>query len=80
MTYKSHLRDTYWGSGILHTALFHCGLDLWPQFLKNRIPNIFPTLFGLDNILFTVTLTYLDIYIHPTYFKVKIANFVCGCI
>ena len=35
----------YWGSGMLHTALGHCDLDLWPQFLKNRIGNISPTLF-----------------------------------
>ena len=80
MTYKSHLGDTYWGSGILHTALCHYDLDLWPQFLKNRIPNISPTLLGLDNILFTVTLVYCDIYIHLTYFEVTIANFMCGCI
>ena len=30
---------------MLHTVLGHCGLDLWPQFLKNRNPNISPTLF-----------------------------------
>ena len=30
---------------MLHTVLSHCDLDLWHQFLKNRNPNISPTLF-----------------------------------
>ena len=47
MTYKSQIRfeDTYLGHGKLHTVKGHCDLDRWPQFLKNRIHNISPTLF-----------------------------------
>ena len=31
----SHIKDTHWGIGMLHTVLGHCDLDLWPQYLKN---------------------------------------------
>ena len=27
----------YWGSGMLHTVLGHCDLDIWPKFLKKSI-------------------------------------------
>ena len=33
---------------MLHTVLGHCDPDHWPQFLKNCIRNISPTLFEVE--------------------------------
>ena len=41
MTKKSHIRDIFWGIGMLHTVLGRCDLDLWPQYLKFVSPTLF---------------------------------------
>ena len=69
---KIDLRIHILSSGMPHTVVGHCALDLWPQFLKNHIHNISPKLFDVVISNFVCACIFM-LGIVAYYFRVTVA-------